>query len=86
MRLELPCTSKTIITYLEFLVQSVQNNAALSIRITGVFSVPMLRKLIRAIQKYADAKLYTALFLTAFFGFFRLASLLPNAIGQFDKT
>ena len=86
MRLELPCTSKTITTYLEFLVQnglratslkndtsilkrffalfewptyvfstrkvllfikSVQTNAALNIRITGVFSVSMLRKLIR---------------------------------------
>ena len=97
MRLERPCTSRTIITYLEFLVQnglratslrnhmsilkhffalfewptyvfgtrkvllfikSVQNNAALNIRITGVFSVSMLRKLIRTIQKYANAKLY----------------------------
>ena len=92
MRLELPCTSKTIITYLEFLVQnslrvtsllewptyvfstrkvllfikSVQNNVALSIRITRVFLVPMLHKMIRAIQKYANAKLHTTLFLTAF--------------------
>ena len=57
-------------------IKSVQNNAALNIRITGVISVPMLRKLIRTIQKYANAKLYTALFLAAFFGFFRLASLL----------
>ena len=46
----------------------------------------MLRKLICVIQKYTHAKLYTALFLTAFFGFFRLASLLPNAVAQFDKT
>ena len=116
MKLKLPCTSRTVLSYLEFLVQnglratslrnhlstlkhffslfewptcvfhtrkvslfikSVQNNAPLNVRITGVFSVPMLRKLICVIQKYTDAKLYTALFLTA---------LLPNAVAQFDKT
>ena len=125
MKLELPCTSRTVLSYLEFWVQnglratslrnhlstlkhffalfewptyvfytrkvslfikSVQNNAPLNARITGVFSVPMLRRLIGAIQRYTNAKLYTVLFLTAFFGFFRLASLLPNAVAQFDIT
>ena len=125
MKLQLPCTSRTVLLYLEYLVQnglratslrnhlstlkhffslyewpthvfhtrkvylfvkSVQNNAPLNVKITGVFSVPMLRKLICAVQRYTHAKLYTALFLTAFFGFFRLASLLPNAVAQFDKT
>ena len=51
-------------------IKSVQNNAIVSIIIAGVFSVPMFRKLIRAIQNYTNAKLYTTLFLTAFFGFF----------------
>ena len=68
------------------MIKSVQNNAALNVRILGVFLVSMLRKLIRAIPKYANAKLYTALFLAAFFGFFRLDSLLSNAIAQFDRT
>ena len=125
MKLDLPCTSRTVLSYLEFLAQnglratslknhlstlkhffalfewptyvfhtrkvslfvkSVQNNAPLNVKITGVFSVPMLRKLICAIQRYTNAKLYTVLFLTAFFGFFRLASLLPNAVDQFDRT
>ena len=68
-------------------IKSVQINAALNFQNhTGVFSVYMHRKLIQAIQKYANAKLYIPLFFDSLYGFFRLASRLPNAIGQFDKT
>ena len=125
MKLALPCTSRTVLSYLKFLVQndlratslrnhlsilkhlfllfewptcifhtrkvslfikSVQNNAPLNVRVTGVFSVPMLQKIICVIQRYTYAKLYTVLFLTAFLGFFRLACLLLNAVAHFDKT
>ena len=46
----------------------------------------MLKKLMKVVQKYYNGITYKALFLTAYFGFFRLAPLLPSSIGLFDKT
>ena len=61
-------------------------NAQLQIKVKGVFTVKLLRKLIQQTDKYHNGCVFKALFLVAFYGFFRLASLLPPASAMFDKT
>ena len=46
----------------------------------------MVKKLMKFVHKYYSGVTYKALFLTAYFGFFRLSSLLPSAADQFNKT
>ena len=70
----------------QLMVKSVQMNAQLQIKVKGVFTVKLLRKLIQQTDKYHNGCVFKALFLVAFYGFFRLASLLPPAAAMFDKT
>ena len=68
------------------MVKSVHMNARLKIRVKSVFTIPMLEKLIKFVTKCTNGTSFKAVFLTAFFGFFRLASLVPNSVQSFDKT
>ena len=70
----------------QIMVKSVQMNAQLQIKVKGVFTVKLLRKLIQQTDKYHNGCVFKALFLVAFYGFFGLASLLPPAAAMFDKT
>ena len=70
----------------QLMVKSVQMNAQLQIKVKGVFTVKLLRKLIQQTDKYHNGCVFKALFLVAFYGFFRLASLLPPAAAMFDRT
>ena len=67
------------------LLKSVQMNAKMNIKVKGVISVNMLKRLMEVVHKYYNEKTYKALFLTAYFCFFRLASLLPHTVGSFDR-
>ena len=68
------------------LIKSVEVNARMSIRVKGIITVKLLEKLIIQTLKYENGYVFAALFVTAFFGFFRLSTLLPNKISEFDKT
>ena len=68
------------------LIKSVEVNARMSIRVKGIITVKILEKLITQTLKYENGYVFAALFLTAFFGFFRLSTLLPNKVSEFDKT
>ena len=70
----------------QLLLKSVQMNARMNIKVKGVISISMLQKLIKIVQKCYNGVTYKALFLMAYFGFFRLASLVPPTTGSFDKT
>ena len=67
-------------------LKSVQVNASIKVRIKGVFTVKMLEQLIKKSRKFQNGQTFAALFLTAFFGFFRLSTLVPNNLHAFDKT
>ena len=68
------------------LIKSVQINAKMSIKVKGVITIPLLTKIISRTLKYENGVIFAALFATAFFGFFRLSSLLPSKITEFEKT
>ena len=69
----------------QLLLKSVQMNAKMNVKVKGVITIEMLNKLVKIVHEYYNGVTYKALFLTAYFGFFRLASLLPPSIGLFDK-
>ena len=68
------------------LVKSEQINAKMSIKIKGIITIPLLKKIVEKTLKYENGFVFDALFVTAFFGFFRLLTLLPTKSSEFDKT
>ena len=50
-------------------VRSVKINMPKSVKVKGVFSVPMLRQLILMIEMFDNAVTFKAFYLTGFFGF-----------------
>ena len=48
--------------------------------------IPLLKKMIEKTLRYENGFVFAVLFVTAFFGFFRLSTLLPSKICEFDKT
>ena len=70
----------------QLFVKSIQMNARLQVKVKGIFTIELLQKLVKTLVKFANAEVYKALFLVSFFGFFRLASLVPNASSEFDLT
>ena len=70
----------------QLFVKSVQVNAKLQVKVKGVFTVELLQRLVTYVMRFTNAEVYRALFLVSFFGFFRLASLVPNSSAEFDIT
>ena len=70
----------------QLFIKSVQINARLQVKVKGIFTVQLLQKLVKGVSKFTNAEVYKALFLVSFFGFFRLASLVPNSSAEFDVT
>ena len=56
------------------------------IRVKGVFTILLLEKLVKVVEPFQNDQIYKTVFLVAFLAFFRLASLLPNSIKEFDRT
>ena len=68
------------------LLRSVQINSVISVKVKGVISLKMLENLIRKAQLYTNGRVFAAVFTVSFFGFFRLSTLLPNKISNFEKS
>ena len=68
------------------LLKSVQVNARMSIKLKDIIILAMLEKLIKKTRMYVNGDTFVALFVTAFFGFFRLSILLPIKSTDFDRT
>ena len=66
------------------LVKSVHVNARMQVRIKGIFSAELLKKLIVKMQRFTNSATYVTL--VSFFGFFRLSSLCPDSLSGFDRT
>ena len=52
----------------------------------NIINLNTLKSIIAATQKYSNSQVYKAVFLTAFFRFFRLSNIAPHAVGEFDAT
>ena len=57
----------------QLLLKSVKLNVKMNIKIKGVISISMLKRLMKIVNKYYNGVTYKALFLVAYFFFFRLA-------------
>ena len=62
------------------LIKSVQMNAKWRVSVKSVMSITLLEKMSKSLSKFSNGVTYRALFLVAYFGFFRLASLVPNSV------
>ena len=60
-------------------IKSVAHNASLSFWIKGILAVKSLRLLVQILKIHQDSDMLTSLVLLGFFGFFRLATLVPSA-------
>ena len=65
------------------LLKSVQINARMSIKVKGIITVKLL---IDKSMMHENGYIFAALFVTTFFGFFRLSTLLPTKTSEFEKT
>ena len=58
----------------------------MNIKLKGIFTNAMLKELLNIVSQYEDGIVFQALFSLAFFGFFRLASLVPAYVNGFDAS
>ena len=65
--------------------KSTKNNLPLKPKVKGIFMVDMLQRLVHLTSDLPNAHTFKALFLFAFYGFFRLASLVPP-LSTFEST
>ena len=65
--------------------KSVKNNVPVSYKSKGVFTIDMIKTLMLKTRSISNAVTFRAIFLFAFYGFFRLASLVPSAVSKFDN-
>ena len=65
-------------------VKSLKYNGLIKPKIKGILNITMLRELVNLTLQGSYASTLVPLSLLAFFGFFRLASLVPSSIGAFD--
>ena len=63
-----------------------KNQVLLALPKRNIIDLSTLKAIIAATQKFSNSTLYKAVFLTAFFGFFRLSNIAPHAIAEFDCT
>ena len=68
------------------LLRSIQINSVMSVKVKGVITLKMLEKLIKKTRSYTNGKVFAAMFTVAFFGFFRLSTVLPNKLSRFKMT
>ena len=66
--------------------KSAKNNLPLKPKVKCIFTVDMLEILVHLTSDLPNAQTFKALFLFAFYGFFRLASLVPPSLLTFDPT
>ena len=52
----------------------------------NIIDIGTLKRMVALCQRFPNAEVYKAVFLTAFFRFFRLSNLAPHAIVEFDST
>ena len=77
-----PLQSRSI----QLAIRSVAYNTPLRFKIKGVLTINKLRQLIRALQGIHNENMYKAIMLLGFFGFYRLATLVPTSKASFTPS
>ena len=52
----------------------------------NIVNIGTLKCMVVVCHRFSNAEVFKAVFLTAFFGFFRLSNMAPHAIAEFDST
>ena len=71
---------------IKYFIKSVKMARPLALPKKNIIDLNTLKSIIAAISNWPNSVVYTAVFLTAFFGFFRLSNIAPHAISEFDIT
>ena len=71
---------------LHLFLKSVQVNASMRVKVKGVFTVRVLEQLVKKSRTLQNGQIFAVIFLTAFWGVFRLSTLVPQNLHSFDKT
>ena len=71
---------------IKYFIRSIKTNRPLVVSRKNIMDIPTLTKLVDCCLGVSNSKTFKAMFLTAFFGFFRLSNLAPHAIREFDPT
>ena len=67
-----------------YYLKSVRVNRSMSVPRRNIIDIPTLMRLISLVSYLKNAITFKALFLVAYFGFFRLSNLVPHAVRDFD--
>ena len=65
-------------------VKSVKVNVPCSVKVQNIITFSLLRSFVKVSDHPVFGYTMKALYLTAFLGFFRLATLVPNSVREFD--
>ena len=69
---------------IKYFVRSTKLSRPIALPKRNIIDIQALKAIIAVTQKLSNPKVYKAVFLTAFFGFFRLSNIAPHAISEFD--
>ena len=70
----------------KYFLKALRINRPLSVKLHNIISVDRLVQISAAYENLSSGIVYRAVFLVAFFGFFRLSNLAPHALFSFDDT
>ena len=71
---------------ISYFVKALKLHRPMALTKRNIITVATLKRMVALCQRFPNAEVYKAIFLTAFFGFFRLSNLAPHAIAEFDCT
>ena len=71
---------------IKYFVHALKINRPLTVSKKNVIDIPTLKRIIALCQGRLNAVTFKAIFLTGYFGFFRLSNLAPHSVGDFDPT
>ena len=70
----------------KYYLKAVEINRPLAVPKRNIIDIPTLKRLISLVSSLKNAATLRALFLVAYFGFFRLSNLVPHVAHEFDPS
>ena len=71
---------------IKYFIKALKINRPLTIPVRNIMGFKTLRRVVSNCLHYRDSVTLKAIFLSAFFGFFRLSNLVPHDLGGFDPS
>ena len=71
---------------IKYFQKSMRNNRPLAVASQNIIDLSMLQRILQSCDQLNFPEVFRAIFLTGFFGFFRLSNLAPHSILTFDPS